>query len=593
MAQTAVRHATSVAAVVLAVTLAGFAAYVGMERSFGNSADLAEADFVFFACQLLPFGVVGAVLVAKRPDLPFGWVLSVGAVALVAQLALVGPSYWALESGHAVQLAVWGLGFGALGFVPIALEGVVNVRFPSGRPSSRWGQVLDRVLVWGIAIVVVGSVLGDSTQRSIYPDGVPGQASRFVDGTPLVDVGNAVGLGVPLLILLGVVAGISVIVRFLRAAGVERKQLQWRAVGVAGALLLFPLAVTEALPVWVAAVEPLLFVTTLVVPVLRYDLWAIDSLIRRSATYTLTAPGEAVEKTLRAMGEMLRLPYVAVCRSGRVFAAYGEPATVIESWPLVHAGEEVGELVAAPRRGLPTLDASDRQVLAAVAQLIAGSVRAEALTSDLLQARGQLVAAREEERRRLRRDLHDGLGPLLTGLGLNIDAAQSQLVRNPDMVALYLTHAKEASTEVITSLRSLVHGLRPAALDELGFAGAVRQHTERVARDAGLVCHLRVPEELALPAAVEVAAFRTIIEGVTNVARHSRANFVCVEVDLNDSELRVNVADEGRDGTPWQPGVGLIGMRERVEELGGTLRAAPGATGGRVQATFPLEPFTP
>ena len=170
-------------------------------------------------------------------------------------------------------------------------------------------------------------------------------------------------------------------------------------------------------------------------------------------------------------------------------------------------------------------------MLATLAQLVAGSVRAEALTADLLDARHQLVTAREEERRRLRRDLHDGLGPLLTGLGLNLDAAQSNLTRDADRAATYVGNAKDASTQVIAGLRELVYGLRPPALDDLGFEGAVRLQAERIARDAGVVLDLRVPGRLALPAAVEVAAFRTVVEAVTNVVRHGAAQRIVVEVE--------------------------------------------------------------
>jgi signal transduction histidine kinase len=237
---------------------------------------------------------------------------------------------------------------------------------------------------------------------------------------------------------------------------------------------------------------------------------------------------------------------------------------------------------------LATLDGRDRPVLATLAQLVAGSIRAEALTADLLDARHRLVAAREEERRRLRRDLHDGLGPVLTGLGLNLDAAQSQLDRDPERVAAYLSNAKDASAQVIADLRELVYGLRPPALDELGLIGAVRVQTDRLSRDAGIVVELVSPEELALPAAVEVAAFRTVVEAVTNVIRHSPAAKVRVELARGLHGLTVDIADDGGPAPAWSAGVGLSGMRERVEELGGTFAAGPTPDGGRVHVGFPL-----
>jgi signal transduction histidine kinase len=203
-------------------------------------------------------------------------------------------------------------------------------------------------------------------------------------------------------------------------------------------------------------------------------------------------------------------------------------------------------------------------------------------------ARHRLVTAREEERRRLRRDLHDGLGPLLTGLGLNLDAASAQLGRSSDKTAVHLSNAKAVSSQVIAGLRELVEGLRPPALDELGLAGALKIHLDGLSGDAGLTLSLRVPEGLTLPAAVEVAAFRTAVEAVTNTARHGRAAHVCVELVERAGVLTVTISDDGPARMPWTAGVGLSGMRERAEELGGTFTAGPAPGGGRVEATYPL-----
>jgi signal transduction histidine kinase len=351
---------------------------------------------------------------------------------------------------------------------------------------------------------------------------------------------------------------------------------------------LFPFAVTETLPDAVADVAPLLFVATLVVPVLRYDLWAIDSIIRRSSAAMFESPASVVQSMVKAAGEMLHLPYVAVRRTDRVLASYGEPNTVVEVWPLGDEFDPDGELVASPRHGFVAFDETDRRVLHTVAQLVGGAVRAELLTVDLQAARQHLVTAREEERRRLRRDLHDGLGPLLTGLGLNLDAATVQLGRSDSKTSEYLGNAKHASAQVITSIRELVDGLRPPALDELGLAGALKLQIERLATDAGLDFDLQVPHDLSLPAAVEVAAFRTAVEAVTNVARHSDARRVDVALVEEPGRLVLTVTDDGSGQSPWPPGTGLVGMRERAEELGGTLTAGPGPVGGRIHVAYPL-----
>ena len=578
------RHSGTVAVAVLVLTLAATVAAVLVEETRQPGSRMADADLVYTACQLLPYGTVGAVLVARRPDLPFGWILSLAALSLVLVVAVAVPSLAAFESGHGSQLALWGVGFGALAWVPVALEGVINVRFPSGRPSGRAGRLLDHVLVWGIVVVLVAGLLADWPER----EGLAAGQTRFIDATPVPKVASALTAGVPALILLGVLAGIGVLVRCVRSSGLQRKQLQWRAAGVVASLVLFPFVVAEVTPDWVTDVAPFVFVATLVIPVLRYDLWAIDSIVRRSATYTMAAPGSVLTNILRASAEMLRLPYVAVLRVDGPVASYGPPRNGVRTWPLVHSGEHVGELVAAPPHGHRTVDEQDALVLATVAELVGGLVRAETLTRDLQDARHRLVAAREEERRRLRRDLHDGLGPLLTGLGLNLDAAAAHLGRDGARSAAYLGNARDASRQVISSLRDVVHGLRPPALDELGFAGALRLQLERISQDAGLVLDLRVPDDPCLPAAVEVAAFRTAVEAATNVARHGRASIVAVVIELTDESLTVDVSDDGPPTPAWRYGVGLSGMRERAEELGGSMDAGPTARGGRVLVTLPV-----
>lgn len=585
----ALRHSGTVAVTVLALTLAATMAALVFQTTMHPDDRVTGAGLVTTVCQLLPYGTVGAVLVARRPDLPFGWVLSLAALSLVVVIAVAVPSFYAFDTGHGSQLALWGVGFASLAWVPAALEGVINVRFPSGSPTGRVGRLLDRVLCWGIPVVVVAGLVSDWPEHQRFFRG----PSRFIDSTPLPTIADWFTVGIPLLILVGVLAGIGVVVRYFRSSGLERQQLRWRAGGVVVALTLFPFVVTEVTPDWIDDVTPFVFVATLVIPVLRYDLWAVDSIIRRSTTYTMSAPGSVLSNVVRASAEMLRLPYLAVCRSGVVLASYGEPVDVVRRWPLVHAGERVGDLVAAPRYGHDTVDAQDAEVLTTVATLVGGMVRAESLTRDLQDARQRLVSAREEERRRLRRDLHDGLGPLLTGLGLNLDAAAAHLGVDDGRSATYLGNAQQASGEVISSLREVVYGLRPPALDDLGFADALRLQLQRITTDAGIGLDLAVSDGLVLPAAVEVAAFRTALEAVTNVARHSRARRVVVNVEQTDGCLTVTVTDDGPPTPAWRYGVGLSGMRERAEEVGGAMDAGPTGSGGRVHVSFPTGKVSP
>ena len=197
----------------------------------------------------------------------------------------------------------------------------------------------------------------------------------------------------------------------------------------------------------------------------------------------------------------------------------------------------VGLLVARPRRGEQAFDPRDRAVLADIARQAGAAVHAQALTADLLDSRQRLVAAREEERRRLRRDLHDGLGPLLTSVGLNIDAARARAAREPDGhrddLGLLLAQAKEGTTQALGDLRGIVYGLRPSSLDDLGLPGAIAAHVRRLGSGAGPRVTLEFGELTDLPAAVEVAAFRIATEAVNNSFRHSGAGHCQVRLRID------------------------------------------------------------
>jgi len=214
------------------------------------------------------------------------------------------------------------------------------------------------------------------------------------------------------------------------------------------------------------------------------------------------------------------------------------------------------------------------------------------LSQELQRSRERLVAAREEERRRLRRDLHDGLGPILTAVTLKADAARSALDTAPNQADGLLAELRGDANQAIGDLRRVIYDLRPAALDELGLLGALSQQVDRFGRQ-GLSVTLQAPPSLpVLPAAVEVAAYRIITEALTNIARHAHAHQVTITLAI-DGDLCLAVQDDGTtstaNGDGWRPGTGLQSMTERVAEVGGTLQAGPTKTGGRVQASLPLE----
>jgi signal transduction histidine kinase len=304
------------------------------------------------------------------------------------------------------------------------------------------------------------------------------------------------------------------------------------------------------------------------------------------------APGEALAAVVEAIAVSLRLPYVAVETDDGAAVAYGIPSGaqrhVLE---LSHQGEDVGRLVIEGRDRQPP-SARDLALLADLARPAGAAVHAAGLADALRVSQRRLVQAREEERRRLRRDLHDGLGPTLAGVALGLDAAAGALGTDPDRARAMLAELKAETTRAVDDIRRLVYDLRPPALDELGLPGAVRQQAERLALgNHGMEVRVDVAGTLPrLDAATEVAAYRIAVEAVANAARHAHARR-CRVLLATDGLLRVEVTDDG-DGIPagTRPGVGLTAMRERASEIGGECTVGPADPAGtRVLALLPMD----
>jgi signal transduction histidine kinase len=311
-----------------------------------------------------------------------------------------------------------------------------------------------------------------------------------------------------------------------------------------------------------------------------------------SVTAQLAYSGEPAD-VLPAVCRALRLPYAALSHPDGTIREHGRRPERTESVPLTHAGESLGELRVGVRSGEKRLSAADRVVLELMAVPIGVAVRAQALSDDVQRSRREIVAAREEERRRLRRDLHDGLGPMLTGLGFRADAVVN-LAADADQVRELGAGIRDGIDGAIADVRRLLYQLQPTALDGVGLLEAVRRQAQLFDRRVdGMPLLVTVHTTKALPelpAAVEVAAYRIVAEALTNVARHSRATRAEVRIDeLEPGELALTVADDGPalNGS-WEPGIGLRSMLERVTELGGRMQAEPTPSGGRVHACLPF-----
>jgi two-component system NarL family sensor kinase len=302
--------------------------------------------------------------------------------------------------------------------------------------------------------------------------------------------------------------------------------------------------------------------------------------------------GDALAGVLQGVCESLRLPSASLHVDGVEVAACGRPGAASEAIPLEHEGQRVGELLVGLRAGERALGVADRQVLGVLAAPVAVALHAVLLSQELARSQERLLAAREEERRRLRRDLHDGLGPILTAVTLKADAARGALEAAPERTGALLAELRGDAWQAIGDLRRVVDGLRPAPLGELGLLGALRERVDWFDRN-GLPSTLEAPAALpALPAAVELAAYRIVTEALANVARHAHAGHAVVTVSAGDG-LCIDVQDDdpGAAGAgQWRPGVGLQSMAERAAEVGGALQVGPTPTGGRVHASLPLEP---
>ncbi|WP_344046483.1 sensor histidine kinase [Nocardioides panacihumi] len=295
----------------------------------------------------------------------------------------------------------------------------------------------------------------------------------------------------------------------------------------------------------------------------------------------------------RAVATAFRVRYVAVevdrGDGERLVATHGARPTQVRSTPILFRGDEVGRLVLPARGPRSRLSRRDEQLLRDLVRQAATAARTSGLAEEVQRSRERLVSAREEERRRIRRDLHDGLGPVLSGVVFQLESARLLVEKDPATAGVRLREASRTVQEVVADVRRLVHDLRPPALDDLGLVGALRQLAGQLERggpeiavsDGGIG---------PLPAAVEVAAYRIVAEALTNTVRHARAERADVRLCATDGALRLEVADDGSGlGADVQAGVGLRSMRERALELGGRVEVACPPSGGTVvTATLPI-----
>ncbi|WP_409342589.1 sensor histidine kinase [Paenibacillus sp. MBLB4367] len=336
-----------------------------------------------------------------------------------------------------------------------------------------------------------------------------------------------------------------------------------------------------------------------------------DSLIKPMA------PERVLDAVARTIQDALRLPHVGISigMNGQETMAIsvGEKKYDMHGFPLIHSGEELGTLWLSSRSPGEAFSTEDSKLLdillrqtVPIAKNINMTAGMELLAKDLQESRERLVLAREEERRQIRRNLHDDLAPRLMSLAFNVAAAEQYIRKSPDTAIGLLGELRQVIRTTVNEIRTMVHDLRPPTLDEFGLLGSIEARIDEILKTSGqmaatlhndpICVKLHVLEALpALPAAVEVAVYRIVTESLVNVIRHAEATACDVHIRLTPAqELQVEVIDNGK-GLPvpmkssGNGGIGLTSIRERAGELGGQCIFERLETGGtRVMALLPL-----
>lgn len=638
-APAAVRRAVAGLAVVLVIeTLTADIGAAAVGMSFKAALD----EFVVSNSLIgLSFGLCGVIIAWHRWRNPVGWLYAVGGALMLATADGV-PVTQALHDASApnwlVRLGVTATDYSWAWHIGVAVP-LSLLLLPDGKlPSPSW-----RPVFWVVAVTAPLFIVEIGTSPNPLRPGLPTGYLTIASYDHLQPLWNASELRWSASMLVGVAA---LLVRYNHGDERLRRQLLWLlAPAVAVLVAVLPWALVAGTPMVVLFAIPLLPIG-IAVGILRHQLLDIRLVIARGAAYALLSVvvlgvyallvivlsgvasaliaalvalplrnglqreierlfygerrdplrvasrvgerlGGELTDSLDEIRDALRLPSVAITVDGGQVAATGVAPSHCVTVEL--AGE--GELIVGLRHGERRLAAADARVLRLLAAPLATALRATRLSQDLQASRERLIAAREEERRRLRRDLHDGLGPILTGVAMSADAAANVNDRAPGQAAELLGHVRTDSRTAIAEIRRIIDDLRPPSLERLGLVGALEERAARTrTRVDGAPIEVVIEaggQPRSLPAAIEVAAYRIATEAITNAVRHSDASRVVVRMTC-DEELVIEVDDDGGQSGSWTAGVGISGIRDRVAEVGGHCRVGPTAYGGRVRAALPL-----
>lgn len=525
-------------------------------------------------------GVVTLALLLADPNLGPG----LKAFGIAAHDRLVtGPPIALLASTPLASIADWvGEAFFASELLTAVVIVLLIVRFVRGDTRLR------RQLLWILLPTLLSSaVLGFQV--------LPTLLGR--------DLGSPLALAVFALLPVGV--AIAVIrSELFDVRRVFARTLAWTLLSglLGGAFFLLVALLGGFLVQSASAVVAALAVALAFEPLRRWLQRGVDRLVlgrRAEPEYLIGLVGAgivgAVDLTgvLRRIADPLRLDWLAVRTEDGVLAAAGRPPERVESLPLRYDDRELATLEVGLDRDTTTIRRGDRRILELVAPVLAALVRLTVLTEELSASRGQLVQSAEEERRRVQRDLHDGVASALGGVAFKIEGIRSRVHDEPDAATMLLGDVHGDVLRINSALRAVINDLTPPELETLGLIGSIRQSAAAMqTRAAGHETSIRIdaPAELVLPAAIEVAAYRIVVEAMANAVRHGDAERIVVELAIDEGALRIEVVDESPRAPQgeWRPGVGLESMQRRTELLGGVFRAGPSPLGGAVDITIPV-----
>lgn len=536
-------------------------------------------------------GLVGLFLVWARPRNPIGWLIGVAGLSLMLSNAgqMYGARAFAMPE-EGLPLGTLALSLSAPLWVPPVYFLVTHllVRYPSGSVSGRWPRRFDRAVLVAYPFLFVGYATSDSSVTDVVRDEHP--PVRL----PELLAGGMAGAAAVVILVCGVAIIADAVRRIWTSTGSERWALVWLMAATVFAVLVIMVGPDEALGDLAYAGV----LVTVATGVLRYGALGIHVTVltgdRNDPFTALNRLGSSIGQDMdeRSLGDVLdavreALDVDGIAIDGPVQALSGTLHESPREWPLEFAGAELGVLLVGGRPGRAGLGRAGERLVEAVVPLIAAVLHAVQVAEELRVQQERVVAATQAERVRLRQELHDGLGPALTGIGLGLEALTPRV---PTMDVELVTRLRAEVAGSLEETRRIIDDLRPSALDDGDLGAALRRRAEQL-RASGLVVDVDIPAELpVLPAAVAVAVFRIAEEAMTNVVRHSGAGRARLAVSCEGNQIVLKVEDDGvGPGAGRAGGVGVVSMQDRAERLGGRFEIVATDPGTRVRVHLPWE----